>query len=258
MNLSESFLTALDSLMANKLRAMLTMLGVIIGVAAVIALMSIGNGVSSFVTSEIQSFGTNLIAVFTDPDNSEGYPSLSLSDVAALSDPLNAPAISDVTATVDGVQEAIRGSNSTRTSVIGITANYMRVNNMDEFQSGDGLTQSDVNTKARVAVLGSEAAADLFEEEFPVGQTIKINGVGYEVVAVLTESGSGFSNTDGNIYIPITTAHSRLYGDRTRSGEKAVTSITVQATSEEQTDEAIEQITETLRRQHGIIYADHF
>jgi putative ABC transport system permease protein len=255
MNLSESFVTALDSLMANKLRAMLTMLGVIIGVAAVIALMSIGNGVSSFVTSEIQSFGTNLIAVFTDPDNSEGYPTLSLSDVAALSDPLNAPAVTEVTATVDGVQEVIRGSNSTRTSVIGATANYMRVNNMDEYQSGDGLTQSDIDTKARVVVLGSEAAADLFEDEFPVGQTVKINGVGYEVVAVLTESGSGFSNTDSNIYMPITTAHSRLYGDRTRSGEKAVTSVTVQAASEEQTDAAIEQITETLRRQHGIIYA---
>ena len=255
MNLSESFVTALDSLMANKLRAMLTMLGVIIGVAAVIALMSIGNGVSSFVTSEIQSFGTNLIAVFTDGDNSEGYPTLSLSDVAALSDPLNAPAVTEVTATVDGVQEVIRGSNSTRTSVIGATANYMRVNNMDEYQSGDGLTQSDIDTKARVVVLGSEAAADLFEDEFPVGQTVKINGVGYEVVAVLTESGSGFTNTDGNIYMPITTAHSRLYGDRTRSGEKAVTSVTVQAASEEQTDAAIEQITETLRRQHGIIYA---
>jgi putative ABC transport system permease protein len=88
-----------------------------------------------------------------------------------------------------------------------------------------------------------------------VGQIVKINGVGYQVVGVMTESGSGFANTDGNIYIPVTTAHSRLYGDRTRSGEKAVTSITVQAASEEQTDAAIEQITETLRRQHGIIYA---
>ena len=255
MNFSESFLTALDSLLANKLRAMLTMLGVIIGVAAVIALMSIGNGVNSFVTSEIQSFGTNLIAIFTDSDNSDGYPSLGLSDVAALSDPLNAPAIAEVTATVDGVQEALRGSNSIRTSVIGATANYMLVNNMDEFQSGDGLTQSDIDTNARVVVLGSEAAEDLFEEEFPVGQTVKINGVGYEVVGVLTESGSGFTNTNDNIYMPITTAQSRLYGERTRSGEKAVTSITVQAASEEQTDAAIEQITETLRRQHGIIYA---
>ena len=115
MNLSESFITALDSLMANKLRAILTMLGVIIGVGAVIALMSLGNGVNSFITSEIQSFGTNLLAISTDPDNSDGYPTLSMSDVEALSDPLNAPDLNEVTATVEGNLEVIFGTNSSRT-----------------------------------------------------------------------------------------------------------------------------------------------
>jgi putative ABC transport system permease protein len=255
MDLTESFLTALDSLVANKLRAVLTMLGVIIGVAAVIALMSLGNGVNEFVTSEIQSFGTNLVVIFTDPDNSEGYPALSLSDVEALADPLNAPSLSAVTATVEGVQEVVQGSNSTRTTVIGATANHLAVNNLDEFQSGDGLTEADVSTAARVAVLGAEAAEDLFGDAFPIGQTVKINGVGYQVVGVLTESGSDFAVTDENIYVPLTTAHARLFSNRTRSGEKAVTSIVTEVESEDQTDEAIEQITETLRRQHGIIYA---
>ena len=255
MNLSESFLTALDSLIANKLRALLTMLGVIIGVAAVISLMSLGNGVNSFITGEIQSFGTNLLSISTDPDNSDGYPVLSMADVEALSDPLNAPDLNEVTATVEGNLEVIFSGNSSRTLVAGVTANYLPVNNLDEFQSGDGLTQQDVDTSARVVVIGSEVAEDLFEEQYPIGQPIKIGGVSYEVVGVLEPSGSGFSMTDSNVYMPLTTAHSRLFTDRTRSGEKALTRIIAQAASEEQTDTAIEQITETLRDQHGIIYA---
>jgi putative ABC transport system permease protein len=255
MNLTESFLTALDSLMANKMRAVLTMLGVIIGVAAVIALMSIGNGLSASITSEIQSIGTNLLTISTDSDNSDGYPTLSMSDVAALSDSLNAPALSAVAATMQGSQEVVNGSNSTQTTVSGVTANYLFVNNLDEFESGGSMTQNDENTNARVAVLGYEAATDLFENEYPIGQSVKINGVSYEVIGVLAESGGGFGNADGNIYVPITTAQSRLYADRTREGEKAVSTISATAVSEEMTDAAIEQITETLRRQHDIVYA---
>src|SRR6056300_1513383 len=98
MNISESFVTAIDAILANKMRAILTMLGVIIGVASVIALMSIGNGFSESITSEINAIGTNLISISTDPDNSGGYPALSLDDVEALSNPLNAPDITEVSA----------------------------------------------------------------------------------------------------------------------------------------------------------------
>lgn len=162
MNLSESFFTALDSLLANKLRAVLTMLGVIIGVAAVIALMSIGNGVSASITSEIQSFGTNLITISTDFDNSEGYPALSNSDVDALANPLNAPSVTRVAASVQVPQEVVYEGRSMQTTVVGVTANYFEVNNLTDFTAGDTLTQSDVDTSARVAVLGAEAAAELF------------------------------------------------------------------------------------------------
>lgn len=255
MNLTESFLTALDSLLANKLRAVLTMLGVIIGVAAVIALLSIGNGVNATVSNEIQSIGTDLIIVSTDFENSGGYPALSMCDVEALSDQLSAPALSEVAASVQGTQEVVRGEKSVRTAAVGITDNYLVVNNMDEFLSGDGLTRADIETKARVTVLGSDTATDLFGDEFAIGQSVKINGTGYEVVGVLAPSGSGFNNNDGNIYLPVTTAHSRLYADRTRSGDKAVSVITAQSVSEEQTDEAIRQLTEILRDQHGIVYA---
>ena len=111
MNLTESFLTALDSITAHKLRSMLTMLGVIIGVAAVIALMAIGNGVSASITDQISSIGTNLISISPDLDNSGGYPPLSLDDVEALSNPLNAPAVSLVAASVQGNQEVVAGGS---------------------------------------------------------------------------------------------------------------------------------------------------
>jgi putative ABC transport system permease protein len=256
MNISESFLTAFDSIFANKLRSVLTMLGVIIGVAAVIALLSIGNGISEDITGQLNSIGTNLIFISTDFDNSNGYQALSLADVAALSDPLSAPDLGEVAAIVQGNQNVLFGGESVQTTVAGITANYLQVNNLDEFQVGDGLTDNDLATNARVAVLGAGIATDFFGEGFPVGQVVKINGVSYEVVGVLTESGGGITgDTDDNVYIPLTTAQSRLYPERTRSGEKAVSSIRVEAASAEQVDAAIEQITETLRDQHGIVYA---
>jgi putative ABC transport system permease protein len=164
--------------------------------------------------------------------------------------------LGEVAAIVQGNQNVLFGGESVQTTVAGITANYLQVNNLDEFQVGDGLTGNDLATNARVAVLGAGIATDFFGEGFPVGQAVKINGVSYEVVGVLTESGGGITgDTDDNVYIPLTTAQSRLYPERTRSGEKAVSSIRVEAASAEQVDAAIEQITETLRDQHGIVYA---
>ncbi len=255
MNLSESFFTAIDSLLANKLRAVLTMLGVIIGVAAVIALMSIGNGVSESITSEITSFGTNLITITTDSDNSGGYPALSNQDMEALANPLDVPAVSAVSGAVSGPFEVTNSGRSSNSTVSGITANYMDVNNLGEFQSGDGINQNDVDTRARVAVIGFDVANDLFPDEYPIGKSVKINGASYEIIGVLEESGSAFSNSDSNVYVPYTTAQSRLFPNRTRTGEYAVTAITVQAASEELTETAVEQITEKLRDRHGIAYA---
>ncbi|MBK6328627.1 MAG: ABC transporter permease [Chloroflexi bacterium] len=256
MNLSESFLTALDSLLANKLRSVLTMLGVIIGVAAVIALMSIGNGVNASITGEIQSIGTNLISISTDFDNSGGYAALSLSDVAALSDPFNAPAVSAVSAVVQGSQEVVYGGNTSRVSVSGVTPNYFTVNNVENLMGGDVFTQQDYDTQGRVVVLGYTVAEDLFEEEYAVGNSVRIGGVSYEVIGVMEKSGSNFSQTDTAVFLPLTTAQSRLFTERTRTGEKAVSGIIAQAASEDQTDAAIDQITETLRDQHGITYAN--
>jgi len=256
MNLSESLLSAFDSLRANKMRALLTMLGVIIGVAAVIALLSIGNGVSASINDEITSIGTNLIYVSTDPDKSDGYPALSLADVEALSDPLRAPDVAEVGATVQTTQPVTTGGNSVRASVSGVTANYFTINNLTDFAAGDGLTQADVDTRARVVVLGAGLAEDLFPDSYPVGQTVKINGASYEIVGVLAESGGGLSNSDDSAFVPISTALSRLSSERTRRGERAVTTITATSATAEQNTAALEQITAVLRAEHGIVYAD--
>mgnify|MGYP001319108675 CR=1 FL=1 len=257
MNLTESFFTALDSITAHKLRSILTMLGVIIGVAAVIALMAIGNGVSASITGQISSIGTNLISISPDMENSGGYPPLSLDDVEALSDPLRAPAVSQVTASAQGSREVVSGANSMVTTVSGVTANYLAVSDLDEFQVGDGITSNDLDTKARVAVLGASIAADLFDGQNPSGKEVKINGVNYEVIGVLTEQGQTLvGNADDSVYVPLTTAQTRLYPDRTRSGQRAVSSITAQAVNEELADAAVSQVTAILRQQHGLTAED--
>jgi putative ABC transport system permease protein len=239
--------------MAHKMRSILTMLGVIIGVAAVIALMAIGNGVSASITGEINSIGTNLITVSPDLENSDGYPPLSLNDVAALADPANAPAVQAVAASVQGNREVVNGGNSGNTTVAGVTANYLDVSNLADFQAGDGLTQRDIDAKARVAVMGAAIATDLFDGANPIGREIKIGGASYEVVGVLAEQGQTIAGSpDENVYIPVTTAQTRLYPDRTRNGRHAVSSIVVQAASEGEAEAAESQVTATLREQHGL------
>ena len=139
MNLTESLLTAFDSLTTNKMRAVLTMLGVIIGVAAVIALLSIGNGVSASIESEIQAIGSNLISVLADTDNSGGYQTLSMEDAEMLTDPFYAPAVKDVAVVIQGNQPVIHGGRDTRVTVAGVTPNYLDMRNLT-LESGDGLT----------------------------------------------------------------------------------------------------------------------
>ena len=258
MNFTESLLTALDSLRANTLRSVLTMLGVIIGVGAVIGLVSIGNGVQQSVTADFEALGSNLLTIFTDNDNSGGYPSLTLGDADALADPFNAPSIAEVAASISRQATVTYGNGEYQSRIIGGTANYLVVNNLTEFAAGDGLYQPDVDTAARVAVIGSEVASELFGEEFPVGQEIKIGDITYEVVGVLEEQGDQgpFGNNDEAVFIPITTAQQRLGVERTRRGEKAVDTITAAAVTDEAVDQAMEELTEVLRTRHNILFAD--
>jgi len=255
MNLTESLLTAFDSLLTNKMRAALTMLGVIIGVAAVIALLSIGNGVSASIESQIQAIGSNMISIMADTDNSGGYQTLSMRDAEMLADPFYAPSVKDVALVIQGSQPVIYSGQDTRVTVAGITPNYQGMRNQI-LELGDGMTQDDIVTQARVAILGANVADDLFPgDEFPIGKTIKIRGVQYEVIGVLkSKGGVDFLTEDDLVYVPFTTAQSRLFRVRTRSGEPAVHAIVVQAQSEELMGEATRQIKDTLRQSHDIAY----
>jgi putative ABC transport system permease protein len=219
--------------------------------------MAIGNGVTESITGEINSIGTNLISISPDFENSGGYPPLSLEDAETLADPANAPAVVAVSAAVQGNREVLHDGEAVTTGVHGVTANYLEVANLADFQAGDGITPRDVDTKARVAVLGAGVTGDLFGGENPIGSEIKIGGGTYEVVGVLKEQGQTIGGSpDDNVYIPITTAQARLYPERTRTGRHAVGSITAQAASDELADEAEEQITATLREAHGLAEGD--
>jgi len=255
MDLFEGFRTALDSLTTNKMRAILTTLGIIIGVSAVITLLAVGNGVSESIQGEIQSIGSNLITIITDYDNSDGYPSLSMGDVATIQDPYYVPLVRRVAAEVQGTRQVLRGARETRVTVSGVTANYFSVRNL-VVEPGDGLTESDVNGSARVTVLAYGTAQDLFDDgTYPVGQTVKINGIQYRVVGVLEEKGGiGPMSQDEQVYIPLSTAQSRLFTRRTRSGERKVDIVYAEAVGQEQMDEATQQIKDLLRERHEIAY----
>ncbi len=255
MNLGESLYTAFDALMNNKLRAILTMLGVIIGVAAVIALLSVGNGVSAAVEAQIQGIGSNLITIITNSQNNQGYQTLSLRDVETLSDPLYAPDVIQVAAETQGSRQVLYNGRNMRTTVSGVTANFFALRNLT-LEYGNLLTENDVNARARVAVLGSRVVETLFDEgEFPIGAQIRIQGVQYEVIGVLAAKGGiGITNQDEYVFIPLSTAQARLFPRRTRNNEPAVSVIYAQAVSEKRMDAAMQQIAETLRQNHGIAY----
>ena len=258
MNLGESFRTALDSLNANKLRSILTMLGVIIGVSAVIALLGLGNGFSASIEDEIAGIGSNLIFVSTNFENSDDLPALSLEDVDALTAPGRAPDIVAVGAASGYRLEVIANGKDFTASVNGSTPNYFDIFNMrDDLASGSFFTEFDNESRSRVVIIGWEVADTLFGDQYPIGETVKIAGVSYEVVGVFAESeGGGIGlNPDSEVYMPLATAHTRLGTSRTRSGKIAVNQIVTSASSSSASEDAINQLTEVLREEHDIAYA---
>ncbi len=264
MNVIQSIQVALSGLAANKLRSSLTMLGIIIGVGAVIALLSIGQGAEAAITSEIQGIGSNLIVVIPGSLQQGGgrpaqalgaAPSLTLEDAEALADPRNVPHAASVAPLVNRRAQVVYAGENVNTEINGVTPSYQQARNWGAVR-GRFITQTDLDTMARVAVLGQLPADDLFQGADPIGQVIRIQQIPFRVVGILEERGGGgffgFSEDD-RIMIPITTAQSRLIGSRSvRGGERLVNAINVSATNEADIDRAIEEITLTLRRRHNI------
>jgi putative ABC transport system permease protein len=261
MTFTESIRIAIRSLLANKLRAVLTMLGIIIGVGAVITLMSAGKGVERFVAESFQSVGSNLLFVF--PGSIEGtsttrQPQLTMGDYRAISDPFLVPDAIGIAPELSGRADVIAGKRDIRADISGVTPEFATVRSK-RVETGSFLSDADVNARSRVAVLGSDAYESLFEEgAYPIGQTIKINRIPFRVVGVLESQGvSTFGGMDNTIYVPLTTAQSRLYPlRRSRSGEPLLSSLYVQVSDQSLMDQATEDIAEVLRQRHDIMFRD--
>jgi putative ABC transport system permease protein len=264
MNLLESIRLALVGITANKLRAFLTMLGIIIGVAAVITLISVGRGVEAVVIQEFQGLGNNLLFVFpgdedpTDPRPARaGGGGLTLSDAEALADPFRVPDLLGVVPSYDRPAIVSRGGQESRTTISGTNTQFPLVRNFYP-ALGDFFTEQDVASGSRVAVIGQSVYEELFElGEFPIGEDIRINNVNFRIIGLLEEKGgSGFNDQDDVVLVPITTAQQRLFPARRADGELRVDVIYAQVISEERQDAAIIQMEAVLREEHNITFRD--
>ena len=263
MNFYESVRVAMLALAANKLRSILTMLGIIIGVAAVIALMSIGRGVEQFFVDQFTSLGTNLLYVFpgqlsSGPPRERGRSVgvLTMSDSHAINNQLRVPAVFAVAPEVRGNALISRGSNDMDVSVSGITTSYQDVLS-GEAAIGVFLSDADIVERSRVAVIGSNVFGKLFEpNEDPLDQTIRVNNITFRVIGVMEERGAGVggTNLDEMIFIPLTTAQDRLFRRRTVSGDYQVNTIYAAVVSEDRMEEAQQQISELLRERHNLAF----
>ncbi len=264
----ESVRIALDGLAANRLRAILTMLGIIIGVGAVITLMSAGAGVQRYIDAQFQGIGTNLLFVMPGDisKNRSGPPdmdaavtgaALTTGDADAIADPLRAPDVLAAAPELVRFQRVSAGAHDTTTIVRGVTPIYAIVRAWPAVL-GSYITDSDVVGQTRVALLGQTAAGKLFPDgEYPIGQSIKINGLAFRVVGVTSKKGgSGFGDQDDVVFVPLSTAQSHLFSDKTVSGEHRLSVIYVQASSQERMGLATTEIATILRDRHKISYRD--
>ena len=212
MRAGEAFRVALDALRANRLRSLLTMLGVIIGVAAVVALVAIGSGAKREVESQVEGLGSNLILVLPGRVEFGSAPSVSrleLADVDVLSRVVGDPR--SVATTVASGELARVGNREAFVTVNGVNENASVVFNRP-LARGDNISATDVDTRRRVAVLGSGAADRLFADVDPVGRQVSIAGVRFRVIGVFDEVGSTFGvSRDDEVHVPVTAAQ-RLLG----------------------------------------------
>ncbi|GED69649.1 multidrug ABC transporter substrate-binding protein [Brevibacillus reuszeri] len=252
MSFLECVRISFRSIKANGLRSILTMLGIIIGVAAVIAMVAIGEGTSSSVASQINGLGSNLLIVApgqaTQGRVSLGAGSLNtltLADAEAIG---QKESVAGVAPSVNGRAQIVWGSNNYSSSLEGTTAAFPDVRNVEVAQ-GRFFTNFEVKQQFNVAVVGTEVVNNLFANTNtnPIGQTVQINRIPFTIIGVLKSQGSsGMTNNDDRILIPITSAMSRL------TGGKNVGTIYVSAASSDQMDQAKLDITSTIRAQHNL------
>ncbi len=249
MNLTQSILEALESLNANKLRSGLTILGIVIGVAAVVAMLGVGQGAQDTITSSISGIGSNLLFIFPGNFTEEvrNVQPLTMGDVAAIRDPFQAPSVAGVAPSISRSVTASFGGQKASTEIEGVTEEYSSVRNYNVTE-GEFINSEMVLGRASVAVLGPDVAQKLFErKEGITGETIRIEGQPFRVIGVLESKGGGsFGSQDNVIMIPLSTAQSRLIS----RNNNRVDVIYLSATNPESVNQASEEVAQILRIRH--------
>jgi len=259
MNFAQSFLEALESLNGNKLRSGLTVLGIVIGVAAVIAMLSVGRGAEESITGSISGIGTNLLFVFSGGFNEDirNPKPLTLGDVQAISDPFQAPSVAAAAPSLQGSAEVAFGGELTTTQVQGVTPEYFTVVNYLVTEGGY-ITEEHILGRASVVLIGPDVADKLFDRrEGITGETVRIEGQPFRILGVLESKGGGsFGSQDDLVIVPFSTAQTRLIRRRTAD---RVDIIMVQAVDADSVDSAVDEISQILRTRHRTpIGADDF
>jgi putative ABC transport system permease protein len=250
MSLAQIIIESLESLNSNKLRSGLTILGIVIGVAAVIAMLAIGQGAQDTISGEISGIGTNLLFVFSGNNqaNVRNIRPLTMSDAEALRDPFAAPSVENVAPVLqrNGLNVSSSTEQSTAT-VTGVTSAYETVRNYT-VSEGSFITEEHNLGRASVVLLGPELAEKLFgRSEGLVGETVRLEGQPFRVIGILQSRGGGaFGSEDNVALIPLSTARARIIP---RSGER-VDVVFVQATNAESVPQAAEEIAQILRTRH--------
>jgi putative ABC transport system permease protein len=249
VNYLQSFIEASESLLANKMRSGLTVLGIIIGVAAVIAVLAIGNGTQESILGEIQGVGTNLLFVTSGGSEDISNPKpLTLSDAEALADPFSAPSIDGVAPVLNGRVEVTFAGENKSTTVVGVTPDYASVRNVG-LSEGEFVSSTDLAGRSAVVLLGTEVAEDLFGRKSGlVGEKVRIEGQPFRVIGILEEKGgSAMGSEDDQILVPMTTAQTRLLQ---RSTPNQVDIIYVQAVASDAVPQASLEISQILSARH--------
>jgi len=248
---------ALRALKVNRMRSALTMLGIIIGVAAVIAMVGVGSGATERIQEQIRSIGSNLIIVLPGSVSSNGVrlgsgavASLTQDDAKAIG--LDCPSVALAAPTVRGGVQAVYGSNNWATTVQGVTPDYVTLRDYT-MMSGDFFTTQDVDSAAKTAALGVTVVKNLFGDADPTGQTIIIKNVPFTVVGVLAPKGQSPTGQDQDdiILLPISTATQKVIGAN-KANAKAVGQVMVQAISPQAMDQAMQEVQGLLRERHKI------
>ena len=258
MNLTQILIEALESLNGNKMRSGLTILGIVIGVAAVIAMLAVGQGAQDSITGSINGIGTNVLFVFSG--NQQGAPGrnqsasknvrpLTMDDALAINDNFAAPSVSAVAPVLQGSSDASAQGQTTNTTVNGVTPAYAEVRS-ETVTEGEFINNEQYLGHASVAVIGTDLADKLFgRKDGLVGETIRIAGQPFRVIGVLgSKGGSAFGNADNQVIIPLTAARDRVLH---RSGNN-VDILYVQSVSADATTLASEEIKQIMQNRHNI------